>query len=109
MRGGSCSACVSESWNEGAASFRQMVSADQSNRQRGTHSLRGGLWEGGSGTSCPLHGHSLETSLWAGTLTQVSLSRDGGPIFKSLEENKQVMGKVDLSCLFFGGSVHCVM
>lgn len=49
MRGGSCSACVSESWNEGAASFRQMVSADQSNRLREgrTDSLRRGLWEGG--------------------------------------------------------------
>lgn len=44
---------------------------------------------------------SLETSLWAGTLTQASLPRDGGLILKSLEQNKQVMGKVDHSCLCF--------
>lgn len=56
---------------------------------------------GGSGTSCPFPGHSLETSLWAGTLAQASLPRDGGLILKSLEQNKQVMGKVDRSCLCF--------
>lgn len=55
------------------------------------------MWgvEGGSGTSCLSPDHSLETSLRAEALTQAPLPGDWGQILKSLEENKQVMGKVD--------------
>lgn len=92
-RRSSCSVGVSKSCNEGEASLWQMVGADQSNRP-----IERGI-VGGSGTSCPYPAHSLETSPRARAFTQASLPGDGRPILKPLKENKQVMGKVDHSCL----------